>query len=87
MFTDDQGHLLHRPHVSPFLPSAGQFTDLPSNTTALEGQNIEMACAFQSGTASVYLEIQWWFFREPVPSDSSEDIHAEEVLLAFAFSF
>ncbi|CAL8292040.1 unnamed protein product [Lota lota] len=57
----------------------GQFTDLPSNTTALEGQNIEMACAFQSGTASVYLEIQWWFFREPVSSDSSEDVHAEEM--------
>ncbi|XP_059901072.1 V-set and transmembrane domain-containing protein 2A [Gadus macrocephalus] len=57
----------------------GQFTDFPSNTTALEGQNIEMACAFQSGTASVYLEIQWWFFREPVPSDSSEDVHAEEL--------
>ncbi|CAL8400469.1 unnamed protein product [Gadus morhua 'NCC'] len=57
----------------------GQFTDLPSNTTALEGQNIEMACAFQSGTASVYLEIEWWFFREPVPSDSSEDVHVEEL--------
>lgn len=24
-----------------------------------------MACAFQSGTSSVYLEIQWWFIKAP----------------------
>ncbi|KAK0144345.1 V-set and transmembrane domain-containing protein 2A [Merluccius polli] len=59
----------------------GQFTDLPSNTTAREGQNIEMACAFQSGTASVYLEIQWWFIKAPVSSDSSEDIQEMEITL------
>lgn len=33
--------------------------------TATEGQNVEMSCAFQSGSASVYLEIQWWFLRGP----------------------
>lgn len=38
-----------------------------------------MACAFQSGTASVYLEIQWWFVKAPEPSDSEEDIDAQEV--------
>ncbi|KAI1902128.1 hypothetical protein AGOR_G00041520 [Albula goreensis] len=52
----------------------GRFTELPSNVTAKEGQNIEMACAFQSGTPSVYLEIQWWFLRAPEErSDSEED--------------
>ncbi|XP_013857602.1 V-set and transmembrane domain-containing protein 2A [Austrofundulus limnaeus] len=51
----------------------GRFTDLPSNMTVKEGQNIEMACAFQSRTASVYLEIQWWFVKAPEPSDSQEE--------------
>ncbi|XP_030626044.1 V-set and transmembrane domain-containing protein 2A [Chanos chanos] len=53
----------------------GKFTDFPSNITAREGQNIEMACAFQSGTSSVYLEIQWWFIRapeEPTPSEEED---------------
>ncbi|XP_064189306.1 V-set and transmembrane domain-containing protein 2A-like [Anguilla rostrata] len=51
----------------------GKFTDLPSNITAKEGQNIEMACAFQSGTSSVYLEIQWWFIRAPEEQNTSEE--------------
>lgn len=59
------------------LSSAGRFTDLPSNMTVKEGQNIEMACAFQSRTASVYLEIQWWFVKAPEPTDGEEN--AEEV--------
>ncbi|KAM3860290.1 V-set and transmembrane domain-containing protein 2A [Diretmus argenteus] len=57
----------------------GRFTDLPSNMTVKEGQNIEMACAFQSGTASVYLEIQWWFVKAPEQADSEEDVAAEEM--------
>lgn len=52
---------------------------MPSNMTVKEGQNIEMACAFQSGTASVYLEIQWWFVKAPEPSDGEEEVNAEEV--------
>uniref|UniRef100_A0A8D0DBU5 V-set and transmembrane domain containing 2A n=1 Tax=Sander lucioperca TaxID=283035 RepID=A0A8D0DBU5_SANLU len=71
------------PIVSPtsfLLLSAGRFTDLPSNMTVKEGQNIEMACAFQSGTASVYLEIQWWFVKEPEPTDSEEEVDAEEMI-------
>lgn len=72
------------PIISPrflllFFSSAGRFTDLPSNMTVKEGQNIEMACAFQSGTASVYLEIQWWFLKAPEPTDSEEDVDAGEV--------
>lgn len=62
-----------------FFSSAGRFTDLPSNMTVKEGQNIEMACAFQSGTTSVYLEIQWWFLKAPEPTDSEEDVNAGEV--------
>uniref|UniRef100_A0A3B3XME8 Ig-like domain-containing protein n=1 Tax=Poecilia mexicana TaxID=48701 RepID=A0A3B3XME8_9TELE len=58
----------------------GRFTDLPSNMTVKEGQNIEMACAFQSGTASVYLEIQWWFVKAPEPTDSEEEVDAQEYL-------
>ncbi|XP_048856793.1 V-set and transmembrane domain-containing protein 2A-like [Brienomyrus brachyistius] len=49
----------------------GRFTELPSNVTAKEGQNIEMACAFQSGTSSVYLEIQWWFIKAPEEQNAS----------------
>ncbi|XP_016401735.1 V-set and transmembrane domain-containing protein 2A-like [Sinocyclocheilus rhinocerous] len=54
----------------------GKFTDFPTNITAREGQNIEMACAFQSGMSSVYLEIQWWFTRAPeelITSEEDED--------------
>uniref|UniRef100_A0A672HB05 V-set and transmembrane domain containing 2A n=1 Tax=Salarias fasciatus TaxID=181472 RepID=A0A672HB05_SALFA len=58
----------------------GRFTDLPSNMTVKEGQNIEMACAFQSGTVSVYLEIQWWFVKAPEPTDSDEDVDPQEMI-------
>lgn len=67
-----------------FLSLSGKFTDIPSNLTVKEGQNIEMACAFQSGTASVYLEIQWWFIRAPEePSNSEEEDADEEVRMDF----
>ncbi|CAB1425454.1 unnamed protein product, partial [Pleuronectes platessa] len=59
-----------------------RFTDLPSNMTVKEGQNIEMACAFQSGTTSVYLEIQWWFVKTPEPIDSEEVVDTEEALIS-----
>ncbi|XP_015194413.1 V-set and transmembrane domain-containing protein 2A isoform X1 [Lepisosteus oculatus] len=50
----------------------GKFTEQPSNITAKEGQNVEMACAFQSGLSSVYLEIQWWFIKTPEEQNSEE---------------
>lgn len=75
----DITHIHPPPPPPPPVSSAGRFTDLPSNMTVKEGQNIEMACAFQSATASVYLEIQWWFVKAPEPTDSSEDVDAEEV--------
>ncbi|XP_029002560.1 V-set and transmembrane domain-containing protein 2A [Betta splendens] len=58
----------------------GRFTDLPSNMTVKEGQNIEMACAFQSRTASVYLEIQWWFVKAPEPTDGEENAEEMEMI-------
>ncbi|KAL4687465.1 hypothetical protein H8959_019593 [Pygathrix nigripes] len=52
-------------YVQQGLSSHAKFTEFPRNVTATEGQNVEMSCAFQSGSASVYLEIQWWFLRGP----------------------
>ncbi|XP_031439822.1 V-set and transmembrane domain-containing protein 2A [Clupea harengus] len=57
----------------------GRFTKIPANMTAKVGQNIEMECAFQSETASVYLEIQWWFIRAPEEPSSSEEETATEM--------
>lgn len=54
--------------------------------TVKEGQNIEMACAFQSGTASVYLEIQWWFLKAPEQTDNEEDVGAREVTRDLLFT-
>lgn len=50
----------------------GRFTELPSNMTVKEGQNINMACAFQSIAPSVYLEIQWWFVKAQEPKGSDD---------------
>ncbi|KFV63567.1 V-set and transmembrane domain-containing protein 2A, partial [Dryobates pubescens] len=50
-----------------------KFTEFPRNVTASEGQNVEMSCAFQSGSTSVYLEIQWWFLR----ADEDQEAEAE----------
>ncbi|XP_061111266.1 V-set and transmembrane domain-containing protein 2A-like isoform X2 [Conger conger] len=55
----------------------GRFTEQPSNITAKEGQNIEMACAFQSVMPSVYLEIQWWFLRIPEERDYEENTDSQ----------
>ncbi|KAB1253759.1 V-set and transmembrane domain-containing protein 2A [Camelus dromedarius] len=33
-----------------------------------------MSCAFQSGSASVYLEIQWWFLRGPEDLEPGADV-------------
>ncbi|KAB0344778.1 hypothetical protein FD754_021704 [Muntiacus muntjak] len=53
---------------------AAKFTEFPRNVTATEGQNVEMSCAFQSGSASVYLEIQWWFLRGPEDLEPGADV-------------
>uniref|UniRef100_H3A6Z1 V-set and transmembrane domain-containing protein 2A n=1 Tax=Latimeria chalumnae TaxID=7897 RepID=H3A6Z1_LATCH len=61
--------------------SQAKFTELPRNVTAIEGQNVEMSCAFQSGSTSVYLEIQWWFIKTPEEQDSSTEITGTQVEL------
>ncbi|XP_039609425.1 V-set and transmembrane domain-containing protein 2A isoform X2 [Polypterus senegalus] len=59
--------------------SHAKFTELPTNVTAKEGQNVEMSCAFQSGLSSVYLEIQWWFIRIPDEQNNSEEVTGTQV--------
>nr|XP_033790052.1 V-set and transmembrane domain-containing protein 2A isoform X1 [Geotrypetes seraphini] len=63
------------------LSSQAKFTELPRNITATEGQNVEMSCAFQSGSASVYLEIQWWFLRAAEDQESVAEITGTQVEL------
>ncbi|XP_066205080.1 V-set and transmembrane domain-containing protein 2B [Saccopteryx leptura] len=42
------------------------FTEVPKDVTVLEGDDIEMPCAFRaSGATSYSLEIQWWYLKEP----------------------
>lgn len=69
--------MLHLTYIYLF---TGRFTKIPANITAKVGQNIEMECAFQSETASVYLEIQWWFIRAPEEPSEIEEETATEVL-------
>ncbi|XP_036720458.1 V-set and transmembrane domain-containing protein 2A isoform X1 [Balaenoptera musculus] len=61
-------------YVQQGLSSQAKFTEFPRNVTATEGQNVEMSCAFQSGSASVYLEIQWWFLRGPEDLDPGAEV-------------
>jgi hypothetical protein len=61
---------------------AAKFTELPRNVTATEGQNVEMSCAFQSGSASVYLEIQWWFLRGPEDLEQGTEAAGSQVAIA-----
>ena len=58
---------------------SAKFTEFPRNVTATEGQNVEMSCAFQSGSASVYLEIQWWFLRGPEDLEPGADVTGAQV--------
>lgn len=61
---------------------AAKFTEFPRNVTATEGQNVEMSCAFQSGSASVYLEIQWWFLRGPEDLEQGTEAAGSQVAIA-----
>lgn len=40
---------------------------------------MEMSCAFQSGSASVYLEIQWWFLRGPEDLEPGAEVAGAQV--------
>ncbi|XP_037693496.1 V-set and transmembrane domain-containing protein 2A isoform X2 [Choloepus didactylus] len=68
-------------YVQQGLSSQAKFTEFPRNVTATEGQNVEMSCAFQSGSASVYLEIQWWFLRGPEDLEPGTEVAGAQVEL------
>ncbi|XP_027982820.2 V-set and transmembrane domain-containing protein 2B isoform X2 [Eptesicus fuscus] len=64
------GALGHLPplllHALLLLAADASFTEVPTDVTVREGDDIEMPCAFRaSGAASYSLEIQWWFLRAP----------------------
>lgn len=61
-----------------FFPA--KFTEFPGNVTATEGKNVEMSCAFQSGSAPVYLEIQWWFLRAAKNQEPGAEVTGTQVL-------
>ncbi|XP_005084904.1 V-set and transmembrane domain-containing protein 2A isoform X2 [Mesocricetus auratus] len=68
-------------YIQQGLSSQAKFTEFPRNVTATEGQNVEMSCAFQSGSASVYLEIQWWFLRGPEDLEHGTEAASSQVEL------
>ncbi|XP_028559078.1 V-set and transmembrane domain-containing protein 2A isoform X3 [Lacerta agilis] len=64
-------------YIQQGLSSQAKFTEFPQNVTTTEGQNVEMSCAFQSGSASVYLEIQWWFLRAAEDQDPGTEVERD----------
>ncbi|XP_015677754.1 V-set and transmembrane domain-containing protein 2A [Protobothrops mucrosquamatus] len=69
-------------YIQQGLSSQAKFTEFPQNITATEGQNVEMSCAFQSGSASVYLEIQWWFLRATEDQEAGAELTDTQVELS-----
>ncbi|OXB64546.1 hypothetical protein ASZ78_007006 [Callipepla squamata] len=61
-------------YIQQGLSTQAKFTEFPRNVTATEGQNVEMSCAFQSGSTSVYLEIQWWFLRAADDQEAGAEV-------------
>uniref|UniRef100_A0A8B9FJC2 V-set and transmembrane domain-containing protein 2A n=1 Tax=Amazona collaria TaxID=241587 RepID=A0A8B9FJC2_9PSIT len=68
-------------YIQQGLSTQAKFTEFPRNVTATEGQNVEMSCAFQSGSASVYLEIQWWFLRAAEDQETGAEVTGTQVEL------
>ncbi|NWY56091.1 VTM2A protein, partial [Chionis minor] len=66
-------------YIQQGLSTQAKFTEFPRNVTATEGQNVEMSCAFQSGSASVYLEIQWWFLRAAEDQEAGAEVTGTQV--------
>ncbi|NXS74570.1 VTM2A protein, partial [Pandion haliaetus] len=67
-------------YIQQGLSTQAKFTEFPRNVTATEGQNVEMSCAFQSGSASVYLEIQWWFLRAAEDQEAGAEVTGTQSL-------
>ncbi|NWI22647.1 VTM2A protein, partial [Sula dactylatra] len=70
-------------YIQQGLSTQAKFTEFPRNVTATEGQNVEMSCAFQSGSASVYLEIQWWFLRAAEDQEAGAEVTGTQVLICY----
>ncbi|KAG8139683.1 hypothetical protein E2320_002430 [Naja naja] len=68
-------------YIQQGLSSQAKFTEFPQNVTAPEGQNVEMSCAFQSGSTSVYMEIQWWFLRATEDQEAGAEVTDTQVEL------
>ncbi|NWI85175.1 VTM2A protein, partial [Pitta sordida] len=68
-------------YIQHGLSTQAKFTEFPRNVTATEGQNVEMSCAFQSGSTSVYLEIQWWFLRAAEDPEAGAEVTGTQVEL------
>ncbi|XP_054019969.1 V-set and transmembrane domain-containing protein 2A isoform X1 [Dryobates pubescens] len=68
-------------YIQQGLSTQAKFTEFPRNVTASEGQNVEMSCAFQSGSTSVYLEIQWWFLRADEDQEAEAEVTGTQVEL------
>ncbi|NXP73059.1 VTM2A protein, partial [Ramphastos sulfuratus] len=68
-------------YIQQGLSTQAKFTEFPRNVTASEGQNVEMSCAFQSGSTSVYLEIQWWFLRAAEDQEAEAEVTGTQVEL------
>ncbi|NXO64527.1 VTM2A protein, partial [Phainopepla nitens] len=68
-------------YIQQGLSTQAKFTEFPRNVTATEGQNVEMSCAFQSGSTSVYLEIQWWFLRAAEDQEAAAEVTGTQVLI------
>ncbi|XP_026575380.1 V-set and transmembrane domain-containing protein 2A isoform X2 [Pseudonaja textilis] len=68
-------------YIQQGLSSQAKFTEFPQNITAPEGQNVEMSCAFQSGSASMYMEIQWWFLRATEDQEAGAEVTDTQVEL------
>ncbi|NXM92095.1 VTM2A protein, partial [Oenanthe oenanthe] len=68
-------------YIQQGLSTQAKFTEFPRNVTATEGQNVEMSCAFQSGSTSVYLEIQWWFLRAAEDQEAAAEVTGTQVEL------
>ncbi|NXU48137.1 VTM2A protein, partial [Turnix velox] len=66
-------------YIQQGLSTQAKFTEFPRNVTATEGQNVEMSCAFQSGSTSVYLEIQWWFLRAAEDQEAGAEVTDTQV--------
>ncbi|KAM9494509.1 V-set and transmembrane domain-containing protein 2B [Clarias gariepinus] len=49
------------------------FTEVPTDVSVCEGEDVEMPCAFRAvGVSPFSLEIQWWYLKEATPRDTHD---------------